>query len=336
LKHDLDVGTVAPWLFPRLISRGSIEASPAPAVTRAARAFPRLISRGSIEARTSPSWSRAFRGFPRLISRGSIEASSSVAQRLEWSQGPAPRRFDYNDLSRWCTAKPPTNAASTGLIFGAETAPEISLLWQDDELLHDRERRNKQDERPPRCQEQPTSDREERQTHIHRVPCVVVGARQNERFQWANGDDARFRAAKSTDAGGRDSQPSDDEEGPSDRGQWRPCGDWQRPQRRRTVFRGDRRPVTAARAADHSVTSLVRLSGTANALPEARIPARNVRLLAARCHQVGSRRPRIHDPHAALLVVAGQTHGLRRGARHGDCRVNPRVLPVSAVHGEPH
>ena len=67
------------------------------------------------------------------------------------------------------SSKPATNATSVVLIFSAETAPEISFLWQDDELLHERECRNKQDHRTPRRKEQSTGDREERQTHVHRV-----------------------------------------------------------------------------------------------------------------------------------------------------------------------
>src|SRR3984893_2813294 len=45
------------------------------------------------------------------------------------------------------------------------------------------------------------------------------------------------------------------------------------------------------------------------------------RLLFARYHEVGGRRARIHDPHATLLGVVGQSGCLRRGARHGDGHV---------------
>jgi len=34
-------------------------------------------------------------------------------------------------------SKPSTNATSIGFILGAETAPEIALLGQDDELPYD-------------------------------------------------------------------------------------------------------------------------------------------------------------------------------------------------------
>src|SRR5260370_41342562 len=47
------------------------------------------------------------------------------------------------------SSEPPTNATGVGVVFGAETAPEIELLWQDHELLHDREHRHKQNEQPP-------------------------------------------------------------------------------------------------------------------------------------------------------------------------------------------
>src|ERR1700685_3287227 len=117
---------------------------------------------------------------------------------------------------------------SVGLIFGAKTAAEISLLWQDNELPHDRERRNKQDDRPPRCQEQSTCDRQEGQTHIHRISCVVVGSGQNESFRRANGDEAWLCAAKLADARERESHPSDEAQDANDRGK-ETCGDWQGP-----------------------------------------------------------------------------------------------------------
>src|SRR6266446_979662 len=58
--------------------------------------------------------------------------------------------------------------------------------------------------------------------------------------------------------------------------------------------------------------------------------------LAARCHQVGGRRARIHDPHATLLGVVGQSECLRGGARHGDGSVLVRVLLVGALQVDPH
>src|SRR5258708_5163396 len=160
----------------------------------------------------------------RCRSRARRQASPTSSMKCESRQ----RRPESASCTAGSASTPPTNAMGVGLVVGAETAPEIPLLWQDDELLHDRERRNKQDDRPPRRQEQSTRNREEGQTHIHRISCVVVGAGQNERFRRANGDDACFRATKSADAGERESHPSDEAQDTTDRAE-ETCGEWQRP-----------------------------------------------------------------------------------------------------------
>jgi len=61
-------------VFPRLFSRGSIEAVKLPEKIRHSSAFPRLFSRGSIEALHDAAQPKAVSLFPRLFSRGSIEA----------------------------------------------------------------------------------------------------------------------------------------------------------------------------------------------------------------------------------------------------------------------
>jgi len=68
--------------FPRLFSRGSIEANHERVVTPD-DLFPRLFSRGSIEAHDRRGRDGATFRFPRLFSRGSIEAGSIV---IAWSR----------------------------------------------------------------------------------------------------------------------------------------------------------------------------------------------------------------------------------------------------------
>jgi len=63
--------------FPRLPSRGPIEAWTCPLASDAVRPFPRLPSRGPIEACRSSATSSAPTWFPRLPSRGPIEASQA-------------------------------------------------------------------------------------------------------------------------------------------------------------------------------------------------------------------------------------------------------------------
>jgi len=61
--------------FPRLTSRGSIEAFNSTPSARGAIGFPRLTSRGSIEAIEALARIWGCKWFPRLTSRGSIEAN---------------------------------------------------------------------------------------------------------------------------------------------------------------------------------------------------------------------------------------------------------------------
>jgi len=70
-------------LFPRLFSRGPIEARVASWSRRTTAAFPRLFSRGPIEAaKELDEVAKKLTGFPRLFSRGPIEARSEIAVLL--------------------------------------------------------------------------------------------------------------------------------------------------------------------------------------------------------------------------------------------------------------
>ena len=71
--------------FPRLISRGPIEASLLRISYVLYRLFPRLISRGPIEAKGRTQLGVDMNRFPRLISRGPIEAVNSNGEVVRWT-----------------------------------------------------------------------------------------------------------------------------------------------------------------------------------------------------------------------------------------------------------
>jgi len=68
--------------FPRLFSRGSIEAARCRWTSWRSAAFPRLFSRGSIEASRFSRAICSMLQFPRLFSRGSIEACRNGHQAV--------------------------------------------------------------------------------------------------------------------------------------------------------------------------------------------------------------------------------------------------------------
>src|SRR2546426_12082931 len=55
-------------------------------------------------------------------------------------------------------------------------------------------------------------------------------------------------------------------------------------------------------------------------------PSRARLFLFSRCHEVGGRRTRVHDPHAPPPAVLRQSECLHRRARHGDGHVRAGML----------
>src|SRR5579863_755317 len=96
-----------------------------------------------------------------------------------------------------------------------------------------------------------------------------------------------------------------------------------------------------------SVTTPMNLPGAAVSTPIARIlnirgfttapfPSVASVLLAARRHEMGGGRTRVHDPHAALLGIIGQPEGLLGGARNGYRGVMPSVFLVGSHPVNPY